>query len=182
MEILEQEMDRILEALQGCRAMLIDLSFNQGGFDPFGAVIASRFADRRRHVLSAYATGEDPSAARALFIGPGGPRQFTRPVYVLTSNATVSAGETLTLMLRAFPHVKQVGEATRGCLSSLLNKGMPGAFHLTLSNEFWVAPDGEVFEGVGIPPDVEVPVFSESDLDGSHLRAVRRALDLVSVR
>jgi carboxyl-terminal processing protease len=180
MEILEQAMDGIIAALQGCQALILDLSFNQGGFDAFGAVIASRFADRRRHVLSAYAVGEAPSTARPLVIGPGGPRQFTRPVYVLTSNSTVSAGETLTLMLRGFPHVKQVGEATRGCLSSLLNKGMPNAFHITLSNEFWVAPDGEIFEGTGIPPDIEVPVFSEAELDTSYLRAVRRTLDLAT--
>jgi carboxyl-terminal processing protease len=179
-EILEHEVDRIIEAFQGCPGVIIDLSFNQGGFDPFGAVIASRFADQRRHVLSAYSTGEDPSAARTLFISPGGPRQFTRPVYLLTSNATVSAGESLTLMLRAFPHVKHVGESTRGCLSSLLNKGMPNAFHITLSNEFWVAPDGRVFEGSGIRPDVEIPVFVEADLMSSYPKAVRRTLDLVT--
>ncbi len=178
MAILEGEIDRIVAALQGCRALVIDLGFNQGGFDPFGAVIASRFADRRRHVLSTYSMGEDPSSARALFIGPGGPRQFTKPVYVLTSNATVSAGETLTLMLLAFPHVKQVGETTRGCLSSLLNKGMPNAFHVTLSNEVWLTPEGKVPEGCGIKPAVEFPVFEEANLMSSYPAAVRKVLSL----
>jgi carboxyl-terminal processing protease len=181
-EILEHEMDRIVEEFRDCAAVIIDLSFNQGGADLFGAVIASRFADRRRLALRTYAHGQTIAEARSLFIDPAGPRQFTRPTLVLTTNATVSAGETLVLMLRAFPHVTQIGEVTRGCLSSLLNKGMPNAFHLTLSNEYWLSATGRLYEGKGIPPEVELRVFDPEDLTNSYPRAVRRTLELAVAR
>ena len=76
-ELLEREMDRIIEEFQDRRAIILDLSFNQGGFDPAGAVIASRFADRRRHVLSMYSAGQDPGSAREFSVSPGG----TSPIH-----------------------------------------------------------------------------------------------------
>ncbi len=180
LNILEAELDRILSSWGGARAAIIDLSFNQGGADVFGATIASRFADRRRPVLSVYYAGQQPDDARTLFITPAGPCQFTRPVYLLTSNSTVSAGETLTLMLKAFPHVTQVGEATRGDLSSLLNKRISNAFHITLSNEIWLDSSGTSYEGKGVPPEISFAVFAEDIPEESYQEAVRRAWKLAT--
>ena len=178
-EMLGCEMDRIVEQLWGCKAVIIDLSFNGGGYDAAGMVIASRFADKRRHALSTYSAGQKPSMARRCFVRPAGPRQYTRPVYVLTTNGTVSAGESLVLMLKAFSHVTHVGETTRGCLSGILNKGMPNAFHVTMSNQFWVSPEGTAPEGFGIAPDIEFPVFDSEDLFGGYPNAVGRVIELV---
>jgi carboxyl-terminal processing protease len=177
LKVLEEELDRIVSFWSEAQAVIVDLSFNQGGADVFGATIASRFADRRRPVLSVYYAGQEPADARTLFIDPAGPRQFTRPVYVLTSNSTVSAGETLTLMLKAFPHVMQVGEATRGDLSSLLNKGMSNTFHVTLSNEVWLDANGASYEGRGVPPEIGV-----GDVDARFHLGVHEARDGVPHR
>lgn len=45
-----------------------------------------------------------------------------RPVFVLTSDVTVSAAGTLLLSLRALPNVTHLGATTRGALSDVLTK------------------------------------------------------------
>lgn len=177
-EILGRELDRVLDSLKECQAIILDLSLNAGGYDPAALTIASRFADQRRHVMTIQ-TAQGKSRARKCFVSPVGPFQFTKPVLVLTSNATVSAGEALVMALKAFPHVRQVGEPTRGCLSGFLNKGMPHDFHLTLSADIWTLPDGTVAEGSGLQPDVAFPVFAEDDLFGSYLKALERTIGMI---
>ena len=48
-----------------------------------------------------------------------------------------------------------------------------------LSNERYVAADGQLYEGSGIPPQVEVAVWVEGDLRRGYRRAVDEALRLV---
>ena len=57
---------------------------------------------------------------------------------------------------------------------------MPNAFHVTMSNQFWVSPSGGIHEGSGIQPDVEFIVFSGEDLFGSYPEAVQRALKIAT--
>ena len=175
--ILERELDEVIEQLKGCRAILLDLSFNQGGYEPAAMMIASRFADQRRHVYTLSAKDLPP---RRYFVAPRGPVQFTKPVFVLTSNSTVSCGETLTLMLKSFPHVVQLGEPTRGCLSSFLNKSIPNGIHLTLSNEIYESPRGIISEGTGVQPDVSFAVFDPDNLDRSYPLAIARSLEEIA--
>ena len=176
---LSTELDRILMALKDCRALILDLSYNAGGYDAAALTIASRFADRRRHVMSYHAAGRDSNDVRKCYVSPAG-RTFTKPVYVLTSHSTVSAGETLTMAMKAFPHVRHVGEPTRGCASSFLNKWMPNDFHLTLSNEIWTLPDGTLVEGTGVVPDQQYSVFAEDEIFSSYPRALQRTIDVVN--
>ena len=143
MELLESELDALIFALKDCKSILVDLSFNQGGYDPAAMMIASRFADRRR-LAFLKTTGSDLETPQEFYVAPRGPLQFTKPVFVMTSQSTVSSGEILVLMLKAFPHVTHVGEPTRGCLSSFLNKWLPNGFHLTLSNEVYQTTSGEI--------------------------------------
>ena len=173
---LETELDTIIENLQGCRAVLLDLSFNQGGYEPAAMMIASRFADRKRLIYRLSAPGSPALKPRPFFVSPRGARQFTKPVFVLTSQSTVSCGESLTLMLNAFPHVQQLGEPTRGCLSSFLNKPLQNGFHLTFSNEIYESPDGDIAEGRGVMPEVEFPVFDPQDIEASYPNALKFAV------
>ena len=176
--LLEKELDRVILALADCDALILDLSYNAGGFDQAAMTFASRFADKRRHVMSYHAPGIPRSLSRKCFVRPAGKTQFTKPVYVLTSNSTVSAGEALTMALKAFPHVRQVGEPTRGCTSSFLNKWMPNDFHLTLSNEVWSSPDGNIPEGKGLQPDTEISVFTRDDFFGSYPKAIQAVVEI----
>ena len=107
-----------------------------------------------------------PDAARA---GPPGHRHtgrrtaLHRPVRLLISELTLSAGETFTeaLMGRA-PAPTRTGSTTQGVFSDDMERTLPNDWTFTLANEEYLAPDGKNYEGVGIPPSV--PVFTAAEL------------------
>lgn len=170
-----EEIDRALAALADTRAMVVDVAVNLGGYDAVSAVFASRFADRRRLAFTSRAKGDDSEPVRAWHVEPRGARQYTRPVYLLTSGQTISAGETFVLMMRALPHVRQAGQHTAGALSDMLPKPLPGPFGVNLSFQVNRDAGGVLFEGGGIAPHLAIPVFEpgnpQSLLDG-HARAL----------
>ena len=173
---LDKALDDALAAFTGAKAVIVDVSNNRGGYDSLSLRIAGRFADRARLAWSKNAAGAADVVPQAFHVQPMGARRYTGPVYLVTSDVTVSAGETLTLALRALPNVVQVGERTRGGLSDQLNKPLPNGWMLTLPAEIYRDPRGERFEAVGISPDVARPVFS-GDLAQGHAKMVRGLMD-----
>lgn len=67
-----------------------------------------------------------------------------------------------------------------GVFSDTLYRRLPNGWEFTLSNEIYRAPDGALFEGVGIPPqqDSAAPV-SPRTLDERFGIDIRAARDLV---
>jgi len=45
----------------------------------------------------------------------------------------------------------------------VLDRELPNGWTFGLGNEEYFAPDGRNYEGVGIPPTVPTPVFTESE-------------------
>lgn len=164
------------------KAVVIDLSLNIGGYDFIGLDIAGRFANSRTLAFTRR-PGDDPQAKDfALYVEPFAGLQFTGPVYVLTSDLTVSAGEILTLSLRALGNVTHVGETTRGAFSTVLTKYLPNGWEISLSNEVYTDPQGDVWEGRGIEPAVDIIVFDVNEPIKGHVEAVRTITRLVSER
>jgi carboxyl-terminal processing protease len=173
---LDKALDDALDAFAGAKAVIVDVSNNRGGYDSLGLRIAGRFADHARLAWSKNAAGAPDVVPQAFHVDPARGPRYAGPVYLVTSDVTVSAGETFTLAMRALPNVVQVGERTRGALSDQLNKPLPNGWMLTLPAEIYRDPHGERFEAVGIPPDVARPVFS-GDLAEGHARMVRGLMD-----
>jgi len=90
---------------------------------------------------------------RTIEITPAGGARYTSPVAVLTSDATISAAEIGTLGLRALPNTRSFGRPTYGALSDPFYYRLPNGWRGAMSNEIYRASDGQVYEGVGIPPD-----------------------------
>jgi C-terminal processing protease CtpA/Prc len=161
--VLAEAMDQILLEFKDASALIIDVRLNSGGQESNALLIASRFADQQRLAFSTQTRqGDGYTPLRELPVEPRSMRQFTRPVVVLTSRATLSAGEIFVMSMRSFPHVTVIGEATAGAHSGMLEKSLPNGWRFGLSNEVRFAHDGQVYEEVGIPPDVEVEVSSRS--------------------
>jgi C-terminal processing protease CtpA/Prc len=75
-------------------------------------------------------------------------------VILLTSRSTVSAAEIFTMSMMQLPQVTLMGRPTSGELSDILARELPNGWQIGLSNEVYAAPDGVVYEIVGIPPHV----------------------------
>ncbi|MCX6590730.1 MAG: S41 family peptidase [Acidobacteria bacterium] len=176
LRLVDETFDQIFEEFQGKSAVLLDLTHNQGGFDAASELIAGRFADRARHALTIRPILTKPEK---LIVYPSSRARFTKPVYVLTSPITVSAGEGLVAMLKPFPHVKQIGERTRGYLSGILNKPLPADFAVSVTSQRFTTPDGKLLEVAGNEPDIPLDVFPANDMDGGYRRALDRAVALI---
>ncbi|MEM1431454.1 MAG: S41 family peptidase [Pseudomonadota bacterium] len=157
-------------------ALILDLSLNAGGSDFIAREIARRFLHAPGLAYTKYAADARWPIETRVRIEPHPGARFAGRVFVLTSQATVSAAEVLTLALRTQPHVSHVGESTRGALSDAVSRRLPNGWQLHLSNEVYLDADGRHWEATGIPPEREIPVFLDADPVASHRRAIRHIL------
>jgi hypothetical protein len=184
LEALEAALDEIFSDAK-LHALVIDVRINFGGDDPYGLAIASRLAT---HEYLAYTkeARADPvkhdvwSAGDPSVIKPSSRPGFRGPVVLLTGPLTISAGETFTqALLGRTPHVTRIGENTQGVFSDVLGRRLPNGWRFGLPNEVYRTPDGKTFDGPGIPPDVEVPVFSARDIAAEKDPAMAKALAMM---
>jgi carboxyl-terminal processing protease len=165
---LHQQLRRIFASFAECEAVIIDVSFNMGGYHSYAMAFASHIADRERYALCKYPQGH-PDLLQKFHVVPycdkrGTVQTFTKPVYVVTTDATVSAGEEFVLAARAFPHVKIVGVPTQGMLSDILEKPLPNGWTLGMSNEIFLDHLGQCHEVTGIPVDIEKQIFNIEEI------------------
>lgn len=181
-----EEFEDALDSMFGGEPMsglVIDLRTNGGGSDLFGLALARRLASSS-HVAYEVRARIDPADASAfgstetIMVEPSRRPGFDGPVAVLLGRDTVSAGETAALALRDQPDVTLIGEPSQGAFSSVLNHFLPNGWLLGLPNEHYLTESGERFDVVGIPPDIEVEVFSNADLTAGRDSALDAALAL----
>lgn len=155
-----QAIDEIIRCFQDAKAILVDVRRNGGGDDRVGKLIADRFADCKR----LYMTSRDRNGSRHddfdpphhFFVEPGGPRQFTKTVILLTNRLSISAAENFTLAMRILPHVTVVGDFTSGCFADAYDMKLPNGWEFTFSENLFLDHNGFCWEGIGVPPDIKV--------------------------
>lgn len=167
--------DAALAELKDTRALVFDIAHNLGGLDTVSAEIAARFADRERLAYTKHPYADPRVRPQPLRIAPAGAARYLKPVYLLTSEFTCSAGETFTMMMRALPQVVQVGQPTQGIFSDALSKYLPNGWTFSLSNEIYRDAWGESFEARGLPPDRAAAVYPARESAGSYGRTLQRA-------
>lgn len=183
LDLLTKALDtRVLPFLDDFRELVIDVRFNSGGLDANALRLASRFGARSclaftkqtpsGHVHGmrqpVYAHDPNNSAARA------------RPTAVLTSPRSSSATEIFIMAMRVQPNVRIVGERSEGILSDTWSGVLPNGWRFSLSNEIYTAADGALYEGVGVPVDVEAAVFKGPDILDNLAPSLERAAAVAS--
>jgi C-terminal processing protease CtpA/Prc len=181
-------LDEIMEDARGVKGLIIDLRIHRGGADPYGIQVAGRLTDEPYLAFVKRArndaqhpenwTAPQPSTVRV----STGPR-FLGDVVELIGPDTVSAGETFTMALMGRqPRVIRIGENTQGVYSDVLERSLPNGWRFGLPNEVYLTEQGTHFEGRGVPPDIRVPVFPESDLAAGRDGGVEAAMETLRAR
>ena len=165
---------------EGAKSVIVDVSFNHGGYDFISRQIASRFAKERTFVFSKSPDDAERPYTTDIWIDPSEREQFLGPVYLLTGDMTVSAGETFVLAMRPLENVTHIGESTRGALSDVLTKTLPNGWTLNMSNEIYLDHEGVLWEGPGIPPEITFDVFPKDDPIGGFQKAAQKAIEIAS--
>jgi hypothetical protein len=152
-----------LRALARTDALILDLRQNGGGNGALGQMLFSTFvpgparatADMFTRTTSGFDSTAIMTAAR---IEPD-TRYDERPIYLLTSARTASAAEWLAYNLQSVGRAKIVGEVTAGAAHPIrfvrLNDMFDAAIPIGRVRSRITKTD---FEGVGVQPDIAVPV------------------------
>ena len=162
--------------------VILDLSLNTGGYDFIGLAIADRFVKNGEitaFTKHAYDWLNGPHFAYKLGLDRS-KKRFEGNVYVVTSDLTVSAGEMVPLALRGLSHVQTVGQTTRGAFSTVLSKYLPNGWKVNLSNEVYNDREGQVWEGKGLPPDIEMQVFKPEDPFKGHVESIQMVIEVIT--
>ncbi len=153
------------------RGLIIDIRVNGGGSDELSLQLAGRLTDVGYRAFAKQARNDavDPTkftAAHVVDVQPSPGNRFTGPVVLLTASLTISASETFTLAtLNRQPAPIRIGGNTQGVFSDVLQRSLPGCtVSFCLPNEDFVTEDGVSFDRFGIPPDICVPTFSDTEL------------------
>ena len=147
----------VLDALSDAKAVVIDIRYNPGGSDTVSFGLASNFIAAPLNAFTKTTRiGDSQSEPFQATVMPMDDIPYTRPVVLLTSRLTGSAAEILTLVMHEIDHVTTLGEPTSGGLSDVMGFTLPNGWGLGLSNQTYLTMDGNLFEAVGIPPDVIV--------------------------
>jgi hypothetical protein len=184
----EAEMTRALNAVftparvAALHSLVLDLRNNEGGDDPLTLDLAGHLTDRPylAYTKAPRNDANDPNKygrTQPVNVVPSAGSRFTGPVHLLVSDMTVSAGETFVLaMMSRDPAPTRIGTTTQGVFSDTLDRTLPNGWEFNLGNERYLGPDGKSYEGSGIPPTVETPVFTPAELAANQDSAVDTAL------
>ncbi len=160
----------LMNRLSGASALMLDLRQNRGGDPRTGVLLASYFFENPVH----WVTLRSRNGSEELWTATDlpGRRFLDKPVFVLTSRRTFSAGEGFAYHMRNLRRATIVGERTAGGANPGIRKRLTSHFWLFVPTARAVSPvTGTNWEGLGIIPDVETDA---SDALNAALRLASR--------
>jgi carboxyl-terminal processing protease len=122
------------------------------------------------------------SYARPMFLTPGALRKPENAIYdgkliILIDDFCASACEDFVLPFKSSGRAKLVGRPTEGSTGQPYMYDFGNGISFRVSTKRTYFPDGSQFEGVGVVPDLEIPLSIE-DLRTNRDTALARALAL----
>ena len=164
---------------KGYKGLVLDLRGNPGGLLSATVDVADEFLASGTILSEVDAAGKKTSWTAK----PGGIATKI-PIIVLMDRSSASGAEVLAGALRDNGRAKIVGtrsfgKGTVNQLQPLKSCGDPkgcGALYLSIGR--WLSPSGEQIEGVGVKPDIELPLTRDDYIDKGDLQ-VFMAIDLL---
>ncbi|WP_018353087.1 S41 family peptidase [Longispora albida] len=155
-----------MELVRHTDALIFDLRKNRGG-SPEGVQYWNSFLfpDAETHLNDIFDAGT--GLTRQYWTLPHLPvaRYVGKPVYVLTSSFTFSAGEEFAYNLQAQKRATLIGEVTKGGAHPTDAFPITPTFEITVPTARSINPvTGTNWEGTGVHPDIAVPADQALDL------------------
>lgn len=163
--------------LSNTQALIIDLRENTGGVGSLANFVLSYFFDQRPVNLLDVTFRKDNRVEQSWtsFYIPG--KRYTgKPVYVLTSSGTFSAGEAFAYILQSYKKATIIGEQTGGGanVGGLIRLNDHFVMNLPVGRP--VSPMTKSnWEGVGVKPDIAIS--KEKALTTAHGTALAKLLE-----
>jgi hypothetical protein len=145
-------------------ALIMDLRDNRGGHPDMALLILSYLFDAPTHVADTIDGAEKSVKETWTLPSVAGKRFIDKPVFVLTSKATFSAGEAVAYYLQASKRGTVIGETTGGGGHLTRNVSVDDHFTIRVPHARSVSPVTKAgWEGTGVTPDVAVEAIGALD-------------------
>jgi carboxyl-terminal processing protease len=151
---IHNAMVQIMDDFKDTDAIILDVRFNDGGYDAVAFEILRFFAAEPFVAFKKYARKENGKTQPYFYEVTPIEGYGTKKLYILQSHFSASAVETMLLASLQMPNVIRIGSPSNGIFSDALEKVLPIGWEFTLSNEAYMTPDGINYEAQGIPPDI----------------------------
>ncbi len=154
-------------------ALIIDLRRNGGGQPEMVALLSSYLFNQRTHLNDIYSRFDNRTQEYWTSETVAGKRYGeSKPVYVLTSKRTFSAGEEFTYNLKNLKRATIIGETTGGGAHPVRPHRLTDHFMIGVPFARAINPITKTnWEGVGVTPDIETT--AEQALKVAHLAALK---------
>ena len=177
LSVFEKGMDKALSALSSTKGIVFDVRDHAGGSDQVSQYIAGRFASSKKLFMTSKKRNgplhDQFGATVNWYTEPSGKTQYTKPVVLLTTSTTISAGETFTFAMRENDNVIHVGTKTAGAFSDVIAHQLSNGWILTIGVGDYRGSDGKSYEGIGITPKI-ISTNQKADV----LKGVDKTLEL----
>jgi carboxyl-terminal processing protease len=142
----------------GASSLILDVRANGGGKDSAALRLASYFATEEATIAFIKRTKNrdeyTPESEVFILKSPEEIHFKGDKVVLLFSDSCGSACETFSLAMKQLPVVEAIGRDTLGALSYIFGRSFPNGWGVGLSNEEYRSPQGDLYEGTGVPPDI----------------------------
>lgn len=164
-----------MNSLADAEALIIDLRSCTGGYPDMIALILSYLFEERILLSSVYWRDDDTTQKFWTLPQLPGPRFGAKPVYVLTSRTTFSAGEGFAYILQNRKRAVVIGEKTDGGAHPGASYRLHPYFEAFIPIGQTIDPiTGTDWEGIGIIPDITVP--QEQAFNAAYYLALKKIL------
>jgi carboxyl-terminal processing protease len=183
LKVVRKKMEGTMSAIAEAKGLILDIRGFYGGYDPVSQYLAGYFASSRKLYMTTKKRNgpahTDFTKTFEWYVEQKTSEPYTRPIIVLTSRFTQSAGETFELALRQFDHVKVLGDTTAGSFSDNPNFELYNGWIFSVSVGDYRAPGGVSYEGLGMPPDIYSRTTKQDLLSGKD-STLEKAIELVN--
>ena len=151
---LTKALDHAFADLGDLPYLLIDVRFNEGGFDGTATLAAGYLVESPTPAYLQYAFAAPERTRRTTEITPTTESPYDGEVILLTSPLTASAAEVFLLAVTGTTDATIVGEPSAGEFSEVIDRVLPNGVELAMSMEVYTTLDGATYEAQGVPVDV----------------------------
>jgi len=164
----------ITETLADTKALVLDVRSNRGGDIYVMEYIAAYFASEKKDYIKArIKKGPEPNnlsnpiiyTVKSVKIASNNQYGYTKPIILLTNRNSVSAAEWFTMALRTQSHITHAGTTTCGAFSARNDRFMINGWIYSISPERVTDINDKYYEGIGIPPKIEINTTSYEQLN-----------------
>jgi carboxyl-terminal processing protease len=166
--------------------VILDLRGNTGG--DFHAVLTAAdyfYPDKVSFGRVVARSGKKPSLILRMLgipadlnVGNAGESAYTGPLVILVNEGSASGAELFAAGMQENGRAAVIGRQTCGCLLANIHHTLKNGSELDISEYNVITAKGHRLEGIGVSPDVEVPLTIE-DLRTRHDATLRQAVAIL---